>query len=568
MTFVFFPDFTTEAVNEFSQIAGQQDIAENTSIFSTDLGLFAGPFFFFGLSLFFGLPYLIWGFWRGITEARPAWVLASSYGLVFFVLGTIRVRFAGQLALIMAVFSGLAFVHLYAIVTDRDRPAVLDGTIPDQIVGVSWSRPDRSTVFALVGVFLLVGGLGTMMTPLRVDLLTYSDEQYEAAMYMEGAASEENLEYPDSYVFSQWGDNRMYNALVSGESQSYGFARGNYNDFVVSTNESEWYQRLQERGYIVTTDLRDTAGLESDAIYRQLHEDYGVGTSHYRVLYSAPDGSVKVFEPVQGATIVGEGRPAEEVTLTGHPDTASGPESVERTTETTDNGWYAVTVPVPGTYDGPTASHTVTEADVRSGSFSAETSSNATWPLTAGQGPIIFDTTGGHHGRITGATWSDTESAQRLTFDGDGSVTIPASDGLNGTGGFTLSAQVETKENVDYRETVKWPRLVSKAKTTKFENTSGYQIAMSRGRIVGLVGDGNQTARVVSGYIDDGEPHSIELRLDGDTVTLYVDENQVDQARYTGEARSEYPFVIGAGSSGGGNYVGHIHSVEFENLSS
>ena len=369
VTSVVFADFTGEAVSELTQLVaktGQEEIAEVKSIFSTDYGFIAGPFFFFGVSLFFALPYLFWGFWHGVKRSRPAWVAAGAYGLVFFILGVIRVRFANQLALIAAVFSGLAFVHIYAVVTEGDRPNILAGSRPQSIVPVTWNRPERSTVFALVGVFLLVGGLGAMMTPLRVNLLTYDQSQYDAAMYMDRHADEQDLEYPGSYVFSEWGENRMYNALVSGESRSYGYARANYQDFITSPNGSQWYDRLTDRGYIVTTDI-DRGDIRSQALQTQLHRYDGRETSHYRLLYASEDESVKVFSPVAGATITGTAEGNRSVSISGEMDAAPVAIPAEWSVRTDASGQYTVDIPTPGTYRIGEHRVTVNESAVRSG---------------------------------------------------------------------------------------------------------------------------------------------------------------------------------------------------------
>ena len=370
LTTVFFPEFTAEAVTEVTQLvvkSGQEDIAEVKSIFSTDYGFIAGPFFFFGVSLFFAIPALVWGAWHGIKRSQPAWIAASTYGLVFFVLGVLRVRFASQLALVAAIFSALALVHLYSVVTERGRPGVLSGSRPDSVVSVDWSRPDRSTVFALVGVFLLVGGLGTMMTPLRVNLLTHSEAQYDAAIYMEGYADAQDWEYPQSYVFSEWGGNRMYNALVSEESRSYGFARSNYEAFITSPNGSDWYERLEDRGFIVTTDIEDSAGIGSQTMYSRLHRDDGRETRHYRLLYASADESVKVFTLVEGATVTGTTTPNQTVAIAGEMETAPEPTTVEWSVDADSDGQYSVAISTPGRYQIDGHSVTVNDSAVTSG---------------------------------------------------------------------------------------------------------------------------------------------------------------------------------------------------------
>jgi dolichyl-diphosphooligosaccharide--protein glycosyltransferase len=148
--------------------------------------------------------------------------------------------------------------------------------------------------------------MGVMMTPLQMNFLTHSEAEYQAAAFMDDYAAAQDWEYPDNYVFSQWGENRMYNALVSGESRSYGYARSNYETFLTATASGEWYDRLQPRRFVVTKTLDGTEWEPpAESMYARLHLNDGAGTGHYRLVFQSGDGSVKVFSLVEGAQLQG-----------------------------------------------------------------------------------------------------------------------------------------------------------------------------------------------------------------------------------------------------------------------
>ncbi|WP_053948965.1 hypothetical protein [Halolamina sediminis] len=369
------PEFGAEFTKELDRLvqAGSvEGIAETASLFGTQYGTVVGPFFFFGLSLFFALPYLAWSLVGGWQRNNPIWLLVGSYGGVFLLLALLQVRFAGQLALFASVFAGVAVVHLSAVTGATVPPAMVAAEGRD-----SWSDhspelpaiplPNRDTVVAIGFIVLLVGGLGAVISPARTTTLMVSDESYEAATFMDEYATEQGWEYPQNYVFSQWGDSRMYNAIVSGESRGYGFAQSNYEDFLASPNASEWYQRLNGRvGFVVVDRHSGLSDVGEETMYSRLH-DWGNGTGHYRAVWASDDRSMKVFTLVPGATVTGSAEPNATVTATTTVDVAGREVTYSRTTTADASGNYSVRVPYPGSYEITGEEVTVSEEAVESG---------------------------------------------------------------------------------------------------------------------------------------------------------------------------------------------------------
>ncbi len=369
------PEFGAEFTQELDRLvqAGSvAGIAETASLFGTQYGTIVGPFFFFGLSLFFALPYLAWSLVGGWQRNNPIWLLVGSYGWVFFLLALLQVRFAGQLALFSSVFAGVAVVHLSAITGATVRPAMVadDGrdSWSDRAPGApAFSVPNRQTIVAIGFIVLLVGGLGAVISPARTSTLMVSDESYEAATFMDEYATNQGWEYPQSYVFSEWGDSRMYNAIVSGESRGYGFAQSNYGNFLNSLNASEWYQRLDGRtGFIVIDRHSELSSAGEETMYSRLH-DWGNGTGHYRGVWASDDGSMKVFTLVPGAVVTGSAESNATVTATTTIEVAGTEVTYSRTTTADASGNYSVRVPYAGTYVIGGEEVTVSEEAVESG---------------------------------------------------------------------------------------------------------------------------------------------------------------------------------------------------------
>jgi len=365
------PEFGAELTQEVSRqfLNGERDIAETQSLFDTDLGLIAAPFGYFGLSVFFALPVFVWGSWFGWTRNRGDWLTLSAYAWTFFVFSLAQVRFAGHLALPTAVGAGVAFVWLAAKVGEFDAPGTgaNAGTadarrawkgLDDDTTANTDDRDLRSTVTVLVGLFLLLGGLGAVMTPIGTAALSPTDEAVAATERMDDYATAQNLTWRDNYVFSEWSWSRMHNGLISGESQSYGYARANFGEFLSSTNNAAWYDRLRNRaGFVVVSELDNFEDAPDDTIYAQLQREWGIDT-HYRVLYASGDGT-KAFAIVPGRVVSGPASGG-SVTVSGTMAFDNRTRNVSATVPV-ENGTYSVRLSTPGTYTIGNRTVTVTE---------------------------------------------------------------------------------------------------------------------------------------------------------------------------------------------------------------
>lgn len=370
---LFLPEFGTQFVQQTSRLVpgSENNIAETRSLFSTDFGFIIAPFVYFGLSIFFALPVFGWASWFGWTENRGDWLTLGAYAWVLFVLSIFQVRFAGHLALPTAVATGFALIWLTAKVGDLSAPGVGDNR--ESTVHTAWGRSDqnetsqndvrdlKSKISVFVAIFLLVGGLGAVMTPVWSTLLTHEKSAVEATGAMDTYAAEQNLTWRDNYVFSEWGNNRMYNAFISGESESYGYAQTNFVEFLTSSNNSRWYQRLQGRtGFVVVAQGESFQNAPDATMYAQLQRDWGIDT-HYRVLFAADDGR-KAFAIVPG-TVVNGTATGETVTVSGTMKFNNRTQEVS-TTVPIENGTYSVRISTPGTYTVSNQTVTVTEDDV------------------------------------------------------------------------------------------------------------------------------------------------------------------------------------------------------------
>ncbi|AZH24895.1 STT3 domain-containing protein [Haloplanus aerogenes] len=324
-----------------------------------------------------------WGWQR----LEPGWLVVGVYALHFGVLAALQRRFAGELAPFAAILGGMGFVMLaswFDLVQppvprrdgsdDTATPAVAaDGGDDDLVV------PDRTRVALLAGLAGVAVGSGSLYAALIDRRLVITDATYDAARWITEYVDERDIPYPESYVLSKWGRNRVYNYFVNGEAASYSYAERHYEDFLFSNSNSadEWYGEFEGRvGFVVTRDLPHLGLISSSTIQSTLHDRFGSaeisdisGVGHFRALFATEDGARKVFRLVPGATIRGPApddrdhvRLVAEVSITGDDF-----EYVRRAPVT--DGTFEVTVANPGTYrvgaDGRTVE--ITERMVQSG---------------------------------------------------------------------------------------------------------------------------------------------------------------------------------------------------------
>lgn len=337
------------------RLFARHNIAEMQGLFA-DSG---GWILLFGLLLFLGLPYLTWATQR--SRKHEHWLPVVIYGWAFFGLSVIQVRFVGEFSPIIAIFCGLGFVHLAAWIEVAEHPAPFtDATHP----GLTIPRGHQLRV--LVVLFLLVTSLSIIQVPVKTGHVTTPQDQFEAAAWMMGHEADLNRSYPANYVFSNWGDNRMYNYFVNGESASYNYALHHWSKFVTGQNGSVWYQRLKDRAGYVVLDQRDETN--TAAIGTRLYLYYGSrsekapGLAHYRARFVA--GDYKVFTLTPGAVIKGTTDPGTTIEVSTTVTIPGAKFQYVRRTTANSSGAYSIRVPYPGTYDVAGTSVTVTERDL------------------------------------------------------------------------------------------------------------------------------------------------------------------------------------------------------------
>ncbi|QGX94757.1 hypothetical protein EI982_08080 [Haloplanus rallus] len=324
-----------------------------------------------------------WG-WRRL---EPSWFVVGVYTVHFGVLAALQRRFAGELAPFAAILGGVGFVMLASWFDLVRAPAprrtegdtVSPAVAADGGDGADLAVPDRTRVALLGGLAGVAVGAGGLYSALIDRRLVIDDATYEAARWIAGYVDDHDVAYPESYVLSKWGRNRVYNYFVNGEAASYGYARRHYEDFLFSNanTEADWYAEFDGRvGFVVTRDLPHLGLIASSTVQSTLHDRFGSaeirsisGVGHFRAVFATDDGARKVFRPVPGATVRGPAptgeddvRLATEVSIPG-----ADFEYVRRAPVT--DGTFEATVAYPGTYriGGGEESVEITERMVSSG---------------------------------------------------------------------------------------------------------------------------------------------------------------------------------------------------------
>jgi dolichyl-diphosphooligosaccharide--protein glycosyltransferase len=519
------PAFTTGLDRGVEFLLETEGIAETSSLLGGQLGNIVSPIFLFGFALFLAVPYISWASWRCYRRHAPAWLVACVYAWTFLVLGLLQVRFAGQLALFVAFFGGLGFVHVAAWIDLIEYPDVFDG-------GATTSRPDegdeddelewpaRRAALYTAGMGLGVGSLGGLLTPARQAQLTIDESMYEAARFMRGYSDERGWDYPDNYVLSRWGRNRVYNWFVNGESQSYGYALSNFEEFVTSTDGQEWYDRLRDRvGFVVVGD-----GLSIDSggrtIYERLRADtFGLETDHFRAVWAGEDDSRRVYTLVPGARVVGAMPDGEDVTIDGQAEIDGVSRTISTTIEPGENGLYDERVPLPGAYTFDGWEATVSEQDVFERTVFSPFEGEAHWSFEEASGDWVYDQIGGLHGRIHDAEWAeDGRDRPALEFEGRASdyVEIPMESLQEFTIGlWAYPIALGVSEENDYRDIVR----TEKGSILIFEQTGRISFRLPGTSIKRVVG---------SGVATDTWTH-VAVSFDGATRTIYVDGERAAQ---------------------------------------
>ncbi|WP_424014183.1 hypothetical protein ACOZ35_14230 [Halorubrum xinjiangense] len=387
----------------------REGITETVSLFSPDFAVVFGPLLQLGLGFYFAIAVLAVATWATARRYEPGWLVLVCFAWYYTLLATIQVRFAGQLAIMIAPFAGIGLVYLLSAI-DIARPVAAlgrgdDADSPPTRGRSSRGRPSRTgadsepggetaiTSLALPEGTRLRGYLAAtvalvllfnlLLVPSLVGQTTHDRAQFDAALTADSHAEDVDREYPQNFVLSQWGDNRMYNYFVNGEARSYSYARSNYDQFLTATHPDEWYNRFQDRvGYVVVTERENAPPTEST--YTTLYDGLGVGvndtaaTGHYQLLTATEE--IRTFAVVPGATIsvpepssVGVENGTVTATTTVTVPNSSGEVTATGTTfeyerhAAVSNGTATIRVAHPGEYQVGTQSVTVTNDAVHNG---------------------------------------------------------------------------------------------------------------------------------------------------------------------------------------------------------
>jgi dolichyl-diphosphooligosaccharide--protein glycosyltransferase len=246
---------------------------------------------------------------------------------------------------------------------------------------------------------VLVATVSAAVVPVKFNQVTVDGEAHDAARWMDDYAAERELTFPRNRVFSWWGSYRMYNYFVTEyavPNLRYSYARHAYVSAMGSADPAAVYERhAGEVGFVVTTDRHRPSvavvnGSVDLSVYARLHDHLGSRTdgvaavTQFRGIYASPDGSVKVFQPVRGASVTGTAPPNATVALSTTVRLGGVTAEYRRTATADADGTYAATVPYAGRYEigAAAGSATVPESAVLGGETVAVDSADATASAT------------------------------------------------------------------------------------------------------------------------------------------------------------------------------------------
>ncbi|SNZ15417.1 dolichyl-diphosphooligosaccharide--protein glycosyltransferase [Natronoarchaeum philippinense] len=289
------PEDVAQLQTRVDDLFFRDGMTEANSLFAAEYGFVFGPLTQTGLAFYLALVPLGWATWVAYRRYEPGWLLMAVCTWYFTALAGIQMRFTGQLALFVSVLGGLGLVYVLSAVDLARTPLPFQEEGPDtgSLLGsgtadgrrsISVGVPDdQAQLSYLVGIFVLFAGLGMVLVPSLVSQVTYSDAEYQAAVAMDEHAESTNRTYPENYVLSEWDENRMFNYVVNGEAETYGYAERNYDDFWASKSLDQWYEQSERKiGYIVVT-----GEVESSAIGGQsTNGGESTDTNHQQIFIS------------------------------------------------------------------------------------------------------------------------------------------------------------------------------------------------------------------------------------------------------------------------------------------
>ncbi len=540
------PQYWREAMEELGRLGARRDIIETRSLLDADTGAWL---LLFGFLLFVALAYLGWATYR-VYRGDRRWTLPVCYAWSLLALTVLQIRFGGQASIALAPFAGLGFVHLASRIDVVEPPAPFraadsdgrsvgpDGSTEEDRSVVDFAWPNRTQASYLLALFVLLAGLSVVQIPIKTSQIVIEDDTYETASWLSDYDADVE---GDDYVLSEWGRNRVYNYFVSGQSQSYAFARDNYVPFMAAVgNESQWYDRIRHRiGYVVAGDQ-----WPSRTIGNRLRANYGSKTSdapaleHYRAVHETANGDYTVFDVVPGAVITGESQPNSTFTTSVEASVGDKTVTYEKSVDVNRFGVYETVVPYAGTYQLGDQTASVSVRNVTAGGVvsSFEGPGIAAWSFDEGEGKRAFDRSGGFHARLVNASWTDGAEGSAVSFPVDGGrVAVNRFDGPEET--FTVATWIRPD------------RLPEKYEVLLRTGSAAPLILESSGRLSYRV-PGVNDSRLVSNPLPTDRWTHVALTFDGTTKRLYVDGSLVRSQ----EVQDAGSVAFGNRMSIGGNY--------------
>ena len=335
---------------------------ETVPLFTTDQAVIFGPLGQLGTGFYLALVPLVVATWVASHKYKPAWLATVVFAWSWLAIATIQVRFAAQFAIFCAVFGGVGVVYLFSAI-DVARPADLFNSGPN---GAPLQCPQTLNKAGYLGL-MLAGILlvNLIFVPTLPGDLYYSDEQAEATQAIAAHSDKFERAYPENRVISRWGNQRMHNHFVNGESRSYD--RSIYDrSFISAEDPDRWVNNQPDGiGYIVLRSYDSTSGTPHDVLFNQ----YGAGedpTGHFQLIHSTNE--IKSFAIVNGA-VINTSTNASDSPVTARAEIHAAGESFpyQRRATTDENGTATVRVAYPGTYKVSNQTITVTDTEIEHG---------------------------------------------------------------------------------------------------------------------------------------------------------------------------------------------------------
>ena len=363
--FLFIEPIETDRITgRLDNLLFREGATETGSLFAAEHAFVLGPLWQIGISYYFGLIALAVVTGLVVRRYEPGWLLAVCFGWYYMLLAAFQTRFAAQLVVFISLFAGVGGLYLLAKV-DLVRPVGLfrDG---DDAERDRFEIPGGRHAGYLAGTLSVLLIFNMIFVPSLVGQTTYSDEQFETALAIDSHADELDRGYPETAVETEWGEIRMYNYFVNGESSSY---NSRYEQLLAAEHPDARADGLREGGnYVVINEIEESPPGSYEILFEGLGVGYGdveTTAGRYQPVYIGE--SHRAFTAVDGAVLNVTGA-TDGTTVTATTNVEINDEVVpyERHGEV-DDGTVDLRVAHPGEYTVGGETVTVDETTVHDG---------------------------------------------------------------------------------------------------------------------------------------------------------------------------------------------------------